>query len=108
MKKAVALILVLVICLGLCACGGEKEAKWSFIIGTWEFENGYSLEFKEDNTGVMRKGDEELKITWKYDEELDCFPIVREGGMSTYNATYKIGEDGKITLIYGGVNGTKK
>lgn len=52
MKKIVALILALTMCLSLCACGGTAKTE-DAIIGTWEYN------FKLKETGAAgKKGDD--------------------------------------------------
>ena len=48
MKKAISLLLALVMCLSLCACGGKSP-----IVGTWQTHiagTTYTYVFKSDNT----------------------------------------------------------
>ncbi len=50
MKKLFALLLVAVMCFSLAACGGDKsnEQDYSFLYGTWESQNTYIVNGKEE------------------------------------------------------------
>jgi uncharacterized lipoprotein YehR (DUF1307 family) len=69
MKKALSLLLALVMCLSLCACASSNLlADYS---GKWVYENGtttyYLYEdgtFKEESTNSLN-GDEEYQGTWE-------------------------------------------
>ncbi len=77
MKKAAALLLVLVMIFALCACGSQKDSP---MVGTWKLtglkmgDEDYSsfvsmfnmtLEFKANGTGTMLYDDETFPLTWK-------------------------------------------
>lgn len=40
MKKTLSLILALVLCIGLCACGSDKPANKEDLVGQWVTEEG--------------------------------------------------------------------
>ena len=88
MKKAIALLLVLVaLCLMLVSCGGSQNA----IVGTWvsrdlELPEGYNLVFKEDGTGVYFGED------IKYKTDGDKLSIWWEGTES-FDTTFKVNGD---------------
>ena len=87
MKKAISLLLALVLCLSLCACGGgnsedadlNETAKALPIIGTWECLGdqkvvingdtaaGTQLIIREDKTGIITSGEQSVALTWNYD-----------------------------------------
>ena len=103
MKKAISLLLALVLCLSLCACEGgndtpettpnaENETTPHFeekevteepeigkeILGEWYSVKStaiITLTFNEDGTGVHNLEGAETAFTWKYDEELNCYTI---------------------------------
>ena len=92
MKKAVSLILALVMCLSLCACGGgsvepttekspEITAVEEAILGQWVNKDNpiYGFLFTEDNGGVSTDPDREAPITWFFDAEADAYVIIPEG-----------------------------
>lgn len=61
MKKAISLILIFVLCLGLCACGGGKKSSKNPILGTWESKtNQMEASFAFEQEG------KELTGTWTY------------------------------------------
>ena len=103
MKKMTAAFLVLVMCLGLCACrgGGEGAAQkpGKEILGQWKSLNAMSLEFKENGSGIQCFRGKESEFTWKYDEELSVYVLALTGG--NFNATLKE-EDGTIYLAASG------
>lgn len=87
MKKALSLILALVLCLSLCACGGgeqnsetqapEKTPETS-ILGKWfdVSDEVNSLQFNEDKSAVMTTHGGESPLKWRYDAEQACYYII--------------------------------
>ena len=75
MKKVLSLILVLVLCLSIVACGNSKTKAEKAIVGTWvcEEEEELKIVFNEDKTGILTDDGQEHDITWKYDAELECY-----------------------------------
>lgn len=79
MKKAIALTLVIVLCLSLVACGG-KESK-NPVVGTWRYEKGQvDLVIKADKTGSMSKGDDKIEFTWKFSAESNLLLLTASNG----------------------------
>ena len=86
MKKTVSLILVLVLCLSLCACGGEEQGNGAqggnthevAILGKWvaTSDEVNSLQFNEDKTAVMTTHGGDSSVKWKYDTEQACYYLV--------------------------------
>ena len=91
MKKAVALLLVLVMVFALCACGAKSNDP---VVGTWKLsglmmgEEDYSsfvsmfdmqLTFKADGTGTMVYDGDTVPLTWKSGSFTD--------GTDTFNYT---------------------
>ena len=85
MKKTIALLLALVLCLSLVACGGgneipntteaptEAEKTDLKIIGTWITDpsyNDYVLVINNDNTGSLSVDGGTESLTWAYDEAI--------------------------------------
>ena len=91
MKKFIIWMLILLLSLSLCACGGketpettaaptEPETSVEKVIGTWiSLEDqrvvingnttaGTRVVIKEDKTGEIRQGDQSVPVTWEYDE----------------------------------------
>lgn len=88
MKKAISLLLALVLCLSMCACGNSTASNpvtttatnaenpnsasnpQNAIVGEWKTLRGNnSVIFNEDGSGSS--GD--LEFAWKYDEELSSY-----------------------------------
>ena len=67
MKKTISLLLALVLCLSLCACGNSKNP----IIGEWISDQGVTVAFYEDGTCTV--GD--VEATWSYDETTELCTI---------------------------------
>lgn len=73
MRKWVALLLVVILVLGLTACGGDKGepakagAPAAGIVGSWTYGNGSDLgyEFHPDGTGAYRFSNGVNKFTYK-------------------------------------------
>ena len=111
MKKAISLLLALVLCLSLCACGGgndtpetkgnegintptesqvgkseetEETEPSVDILGEWHLVSStdYALIFNDDGTGVRKFNGGETSFTWKYDEELKCYTVALENIVS--------------------------
>lgn len=91
MKKFIIWMLIFLLSLSLCACGGketpettaaptEPETGVEKVIGTWiSLEDqrvvingntaaGTRVVIKEDKTGEMRRGDQSVPFAWEYDE----------------------------------------
>ena len=112
MKKTLSLLLALVMCLSVCACGGEKDPvaeKEEMIVGEWLFDNGYTIIFNADHSGKMLAA-EEYEIKWSYDEELDYYPCKMISGETskTFEITYSISEDGTMSIYAWGNVATKQ
>lgn len=82
MKKIISLILVLMLCLGLCACGKETSP----IVGTWRGgvrSNTFTYVFHADGTyafqttGMVAASD---RGTYTYDEKTRVLSLVGENG----------------------------
>ena len=89
MKKALSLILALVMCLSMCACGksddgSQKDEEKSPIVGVWRYKlmgTTFTYHFKSDGT-----------FTYTVDG-IDSSSEMKDTGKYTYNE-----EDGTITL----------
>ena len=77
MKRAIAMLLVLMLAVSLAACGGPKEADPSTaLVGKWKNEAGDVMEYLADGTGTCALGASGTRpCTWKYDTEGDRFII---------------------------------
>lgn len=98
MKKALSLLLALVLCLSLCACGDKNDAtmmnessgqsssdtagttinEQSSIVGQWLAiaDSELSFTFREDHSGTLLQDGSTYSFNWKYDEALSSYCIV--------------------------------
>ncbi len=68
MKKALSLLLALVLCLSMCACAGSTD-KSSAFVGKWNTEDSkVSLIVNKDKTGELTYYGETVAFSWIYDE----------------------------------------
>ena len=66
MKKALSLIVALVLCLSLVACGGSNASAEKAIVGEWVCtEEALKIQFNEDKTGILTDDGNENEITWQ-------------------------------------------
>lgn len=113
MNKAISLILALVLCLSLCACGGNNDSTETTkaptpekaIVGEWKSLDGAITAFHEDGTGTAPNG---YDFSWKYDKDAGWYMMSLNGmtfsteistdngirffvieGIAYYNITYK-------------------
>ena len=119
MRKVISLLLVLVLCLGLCACDNKQEQENSVakeqaealsfreqVIGCFEYRAGWSklgteIEFIGDGTCLI-KG-EELKWEVMTKVKMGSVPrdfvnVYRDGSLA-YEAHVNIWDDGTISLV---------
>ena len=82
MKKAISLLLGLVMCLSLCACGGGNNNK--AIVGEWKAVScDASAVFNEDGSGELSGSFlSSGNFTWKYDKELKCYVVASSQSMN--------------------------
>lgn len=91
MKKVWSLILVLAVCLSLCACSvsapatpaapAATEKPTLEVVGTWKGSDGSSevyIYLNEDHTGAMEAGGIALKFAWVYNEYANLVTLVFE------------------------------
>ena len=109
MKKAISLLLALVLCLSLCACGGgndtpettpnaenettphveenteiEESEIGKDVLGKWfVVDSTVSLSFNDDGTGIRVQDGQEVPLSWKYDTEANCYIIDILGAIIT-------------------------
>lgn len=104
MKKVVALMLVLVMALSLCACGGSNLKK-VLTSGTWvDVEYGDGYEFYKNGKGVYiyRTGAKE-PITWsKLDSNSIRIEATHVLGMQVFDDYELIGGEGNYYLALDG------
>ena len=105
MKKAIVIVLALVMVFALAACGGGaskpmKEAAGTYegtqckFVGStdWVKDEKFSLELKSDGTGTHNRDDMSFDVTWKIDGE-DFTMTEKFAGLTIdYNGTLKNGE----------------
>ena len=79
MRRTMAFILALVLCLALCACSKapKEPAPLPPIVGEWRTTGNYIITFNEDYTGSSSKGE---NFTWTYDEEQQIYTVIRKTG----------------------------
>ena len=103
MRKLFAILLAVVFCFSIVACGGETNPnaeKEEMVIGEWKTLDGHTVTFNEDGTGIAANGSE---MSWKYDAETDCYllSMTFSGKIETWKCEYK-NEDGIRSLSIGG------
>ena len=121
MKKAIAIVLLAVMILGLlAACGGSKDSGDKKFLGTYKFsklgdmtvqeyadliemsleeaQNFMTLELKSGGKGVFSTDDDPTDITWKVDgEKLVLTGTNDDGSVDSIEGTIK---DGVIVLQF--------
>lgn len=97
MKKLVAFILAISLCLALVSCSGTGTVSGEkAILGEWQGLGGNTAVFNEDGTGNING----IEMTWKYDEELKSYTIA---AMLTLSTSIKT-EDGMEYITIGMAN----
>lgn len=99
MKKIIALLLVMALCLALAACGpAEDDGKEMQIVGTWKM-GSMTHTFNEDHTGtLMMSSGITMACDWSYSNgEYTIGYSMGEGP-----ATITENEDGTLVLHYNG------
>lgn len=93
MKRVISLILALIICLSLSACGNSTASKNVVeVVGNWTASNDDSRVYiclNEDHTGEMESEGIAFKFTWEYDKSTRDVTIHFEA----------VGLPGKLTYI---------
>ena len=110
MKRVFSLLLVLVLCLSLCACGGTKEAttepkldknETMNYIGVWESAH---MRFTIEKGGVGRyelPGNRSgyYDFTWEVKDEIVIITI--KGQVTEYKATFELNDAGtSLTILH--------
>ena len=102
MRKMIAMLLIVVLCVGLVACGGgaqeDKYAGEMALVGIWD-NNGNKMIFKDDHTGTVSQASTgmEFEATWVYNTD-GTWTITYAGVMST---TVSITEaNGVFTMMW--------
>jgi hypothetical protein len=76
MKKALSLILALVLCLSLCACGGNepKKALKDTVLGTWsgsdEYGHSIVMTLYPGGTTDYKMDDDNWAATWEITDDI--------------------------------------
>ena len=92
MKKAISLLLVLVMCLFLVACDGGNASAEKALIGQWQsLEDGDIIEFKEGGTGVWY----EQSFEWDYEKADQKYSMTVIG----MTVTFKIVEENGVRSL---------
>lgn len=110
MKRILSLILILAICLSMCACGNSttgsssetvtNKKKTIEVVGDWTATNETSrvyISLNEDYTGEMESEGIAFKFTWKYDKSTYDVTIDFEAVNMPGKLTYHPEDD---TLIF--------
>lgn len=83
MKKIIAVLLALCLCIGMAACSAEEEAKTD-ILGEWmAVSANASAIFNEDGTGELNSSGTIRTFTWKYDRDLKRYVVAYDIGITT-------------------------
>ena len=93
MKKIMAIILAIVICLSLAACvNGVTNSAEKALVGKWQsLEEGDIIEFKEDGTGIW-SGKE---FEWAYEKDEQKYSMTGIG----ITITFEIVEENGIRSL---------
>ena len=87
MKKTIALLLALVLCLSLVACGNSNKKK--SIVGKWECAAEDSvIIMNEDKTGSVTNSGNVMEFTWIYDESSHLLVFTLVNSDWTEEGTY--------------------
>ncbi len=127
MKKLLCLLLALILCLSLCACGGSEEDDGSIrsnrknggaqtqetvdihsaeaYVGSWAKEKtddspfAMSMTLNADGTGSQGT---KTTLEWSYDESADEISLILHysDGSTTEPSTAKLQEDGTLCWTY--------
>lgn len=118
MKKIISLLLALVLCLSLCACGESsqgvvEDSKDTAIVGEWKSLEGSALIFDRDGTvaigyvlaeGIDIEDIENLNLpaapTWLYDENKGCYTLTADG--MSFDIVIEEADDG-LSFDFNGV-----
>lgn len=81
MKRALSLILTLILCFSLCACDvGEQSGVTpeTTLLGKWVdiSDETNSLQFNEDKSAVMTTNGGDSAVKWNYDTEQACYYLI--------------------------------
>ncbi len=116
MKKALALLLALMMCLSFAACGNATAESNSankmeeLIVGEWQFEGGNTLVCNNDHTGTFTYASgESYNCRWSYDEDLDFYEVMlvfEYSGKMIYVLHQT--QDDVMKLVVGGEFATKQ
>lgn len=104
MKKMIAMLLVVILCLGLVACGGSDEPaalSEMSLVGTWD-NDGNKMIFNDDHTGTVSQASTGMKFqaTWTFDAD-ECTWTISYA--DTYSTTVTITEsDGTYVMDWNG------
>ena len=104
MKKITALVLLMIMCFSLVACGNKAEKE---IVGEWRTSESSqynsSLIFNEDGTGTYSVGtDPDRPMKWKYDSELASYIYCLSNGTMGCIINIKTDKNGKEYFIVSG------
>ena len=107
MKKYIAFILVITLCLSLCACGGSNTTEPAengvkdLVVGTWVREYKYGSKYYVTTIKVHKGGIGSFQ-TVETDENYEPKETIRFGETVSNNMTWEVKDDILIITIDGG------
>ncbi len=107
MKRTIALVLVVVLCLSLAACGGGGSTEpGKELIGTWKDEKGNTLTFTDNGKGtVPGTAGTTTQVTWRYDSAAKVYVVEQMTQMYSLTLT---NNNGTYTMVYNGSTYTRQ
>lgn len=113
MKKFLTLLLATIMCVSLCACGGDEtdngvdRSESSNYVGVWESEH---MRFTVNKGGIGRYEQPDTSFgyfdfTWEVKDEV--LVIFITGQISEYKASFELSDDGtSLTILHNGLPGS--
>lgn len=109
MKKPIALLLVMVICLSLCACGGNQEEVKNALQGTWtakwtyagtQISRYYTFKGNTYTTGGVAIFGEVQTETGTFEVMDTCIRLTPDDGSSAIELDYTYNEKTGIVSLW--------
>ena len=102
MKKLLALLLAVVLCLSLVACSSDKGKE---LVGSWK-KGSWIIVFHEDGTGLDPDG---KGLTWHYNTEKELYVVTFLAHSEiSFEITIETDDDGKEFITVKGVKYYRK
>ncbi len=107
MKRIIAMVLLLALCLPLVACGGGGSSEpGKEIIGTWKSADGQTMTFTENGKGTTPgTAGTTTQVTWRYDSAAKVYVV--DSMSRSYNLTLT-NNNGTYTMDYNGTTYTRQ